>query len=219
MTHRKRHIIFWRWLKWVDGQCGRLSSYFEILETTTPTTSAAALFHCLKQQTTTVGWKGSESRNPSRTTWRFIRWQTWKNFLSVQIKIQKEIAHHSPFNVLRYHTVIHQGKEADKLTSWGKTYCDQGLSANIQRDTSLHLPKKRKCNYRRGRYVKSHIVWWRYLEPGERMWKILGGYTLEQIKGKKLHLNTVNVFWQMGCNISTQRIVVEVDGGYTKQTF
>lgn len=144
MTHRKRHMIFWRWPKWVDGQCGRLSSYFEILETTTPTTSAAALFHCLKQWTTTAGWKGLESRNPSRTTWRFIRWQTWKNFLSVQIKIQKEIAHHSPFNVLRYHTVIHQGKEADKLTSWGKTYCDQGLSANIQRDTSLHLPKKKK---------------------------------------------------------------------------
>lgn len=90
--------------------------------------------------------------------------------LSEQLKIPREQlnsavrgAHTIPqvmVQSLRYHTEIlksHQGKGEDGLTSWEKGYIfDQGLSANRQKDTSLHLPKK--CNYRRGRCVKSHIV-------------------------------------------------------------
>ena len=63
---------------------------------------------------------------------------------------------------MRYHTETCKGllgKEGDKLISWGGKgpIFDQGLSAHIQKDTSLHLLWK--CNYRRGRCVKLHTVW------------------------------------------------------------
>lgn len=68
-------------------------------------------------------------------------------------------SHSATAQSLSYHTDIfqqHLGSRRLASILGSRTYFDQGLSANIRKDGSLHLLKI--CIDRSGRYVKSHIV-------------------------------------------------------------